>query len=169
MLADVLAEQWGLSSFGRSGSALVAEGPHLSHDVAVVKPQTYMNRSGRVLRSLAAEGVDLQHDLLIVVDDFALPLGGMRLRARGSAGGHNGLESVEEALQTDEYARLRIGIGPVPERQDPADFVLEPFKKTELAELVDLLPDLHDAVECWAEQGIEEAMNRYNRRGSQSE
>ncbi len=169
MLADVLAEQWGLSSFRRSGSALVAEGSHLRHDVAVVKPQTYMNRSGRVLRSLATEGVDLQRDLLIVVDDFALPLGRMRLRAHGSAGGHNGLESVEEALQTNEYARLRIGIGPVPERQDPADFVLESFKKTELAELVELLPELHDAVECWAEEGIEEAMNRYNRRGSQSE
>jgi len=147
----------------------VAEGPHLGHDVAVVKPQTYMNRSGRVLRSLATEGIDLQRDLLIVVDDFALPLGSMRLRARGSAGGHNGLESVEEALQTNEYARLRIGIGPVPDRQDAADFVLERFKKTELAEFVEMLPDLHDAVECWVEEGLEEAMNRYNRRGLERE
>jgi PTH1 family peptidyl-tRNA hydrolase len=168
-LADVLVEQWQLSSFERSGAALVAEGTHLGCDAAVIKPQTYMNRSGRVVAPLATEGIDLQADLLVVVDDFALPLGAMRLRARGSAGGHNGLESIEKALDTDAYARLRIGIGPVPERQDPADFVLEPFSKTELRELVDLLPDLHDAVECWLAEGIEEAMNRYNKRGPQRE
>ena len=148
---------------------MVAEGTHLDHDIAVVKPQTYMNRSGRVLRPLVSEGLDLVRDLLVVVDDFALPLGALRLRPRGSAGGHNGLESVEAALQTNEYARLRIGIGPVPEGQDPADFVLERFTKAELAELVELLPELHDAVECWVAEGIEEAMNRYNRRGQQSE
>lgn len=168
-MADVLAEQWQLSSFQRSGAALVAEGAHLGHDAAVIKPQTYMNRSGRVVAPLAAEGVDLQTDFLVLVDDFALPLGAMRLRPQGSAGGHNGLESVESALGTSEYSRLRIGIGPVPENQDPADFVLEPFSKPELKEFAELLPDFHDAVECWLVEGIEEAMNRYNRKGPQSE
>ncbi len=134
----------------------------------VVKPQTYMNRSGRALRGLVGDdAVDLQRDLLVVVDDFALPFGVFRLRARGSAGGHNGLESVEAALRSREYARLRIGVGPVPEGMDPADFVLEPFGKAELDQLVDLLPHMHDAVECWVDEGIEEAMNRYNRRGIQ--
>lgn len=145
---------------------MVAEGTHQGHDVIVVKPQTYMNKSGRVLRPLVSEGLDLVSEMLIVVDDFALPLGILRLRPRGSAGGHNGLESVEGALQTEEYARLRIGIGPVPEGQDPADFVLEPFKKAELAEFAELLPELHDAAECWMTEGIDEAMNRFNRRGT---
>jgi PTH1 family peptidyl-tRNA hydrolase len=129
-----------------------------------------MNRSGVAVRSvLAQRHVDVTRDLLVVVDDFALPLGTFRLRARGSSGGHNGLESVEAALDSREYARLRIGIGPLPEGvSDSADFVLEPFTGAERATLTDLLPTLGDAVECWITEGIEQAMNRYNRRGLES-
>jgi PTH1 family peptidyl-tRNA hydrolase len=109
----------------------------------------------------------VSRDLLVLVDDFALPLGTFRLRALGSAGGHNGLRSVEAALGTNTYARLRIGIGPVPEDvDDPADFVLAPLARHERAVLIDLLPGLADAVECWLDEGIEEAMNRFNRRGT---
>jgi PTH1 family peptidyl-tRNA hydrolase len=127
-----------------------------------------MNRSGAAVRELVASvTVDTARELLVVVDDVALPLGSFRLRARGSAGGHNGLRSIEEALGSAEYARLRIGIGPVPEGvDDQADFVLGPFEQEQLSTLADLLPDLADAAECWLVDGIEEAMNRFNRRGS---
>lgn len=132
----------------------------------LLKPQTYMNRSGVALRPLlGTPAFAPSRDLLILVDDLALPLGGFRLRARGSAGGHNGLLSVEDALASQEYARLRIGIGPCPEEEDQAEWVLQPFARRELAVLADLLPELADAVECWLDEGIETAMNRFNRRG----
>lgn len=134
----------------------------------LLKPQTYMNRSGAAVREvLASVPLDPGRDLLVLVDDVALPLGTFRLRARGSAGGHNGLRSVEAALGSGDYARLRIGIGPVPEGvDDQADFVLGQLERDELSALVDLLPDLADAVECWLVDGIDIAMNRFNQRGS---
>jgi PTH1 family peptidyl-tRNA hydrolase len=124
-----------------------------------------MNRSGVALDAVLAQpAFDPAVDLLVLVDDFALPLGSFRLRARGSAGGHGGLESVEARLGSPEYARLRIGVGPVPEDVDAADFVLAPFAKHELETLAELLPELADAVECWVAEGIEVAMNRFNRK-----
>lgn len=117
---------------------------------------------------LATSGFDPAHDLLVLVDDLALPLGSLRLRAKGSAGGHNGLESVEDALGSQEYARLRIGVGPLPEDvDDQADYVLANFEPEELTTLASLLPALVDAVECWLTEGVEAAMNRFNRRGSE--
>ncbi len=164
----MLAEQWGLPRFRRLGRALATEGEWADTPLVLLKPQTYMNRSGAAVRELVASvTVDTARELLVVVDDVALPLGSFRLRARGSAGGHNGLRSIEEALGSAEYARLRIGIGPVPEGvDDQADFVLGPFEQEQLSTLADLLPDLADAAECWLVDGIEEAMNRFNRRGS---
>jgi PTH1 family peptidyl-tRNA hydrolase len=128
-----------------------------------------MNRSGDAMRPLlATSGFDPAHDLLVLVDDLALPLGSLRLRAKGSAGGHNGLESVEDALGSQEYARLRIGVGPLPEDvDDQADYVLANFEPEELTTLASLLPALVDAVECWLTEGVEAAMNRFNRRGSE--
>ena len=167
-MADALVEQWQLPKFRRSGRSLATEGRWAGETVVILKPQTYMNRSGEVILPLCSSG-DLvpSRDLLVLVDDFALPLGTFRLRALGSAGGHNGLRSIEAALTTNEYARLRIGIGPVPpDVTDRADFVLAPFSRPELTTLVDLLPSLADAVECWLDDGIEEAMNRFNRRGT---
>jgi PTH1 family peptidyl-tRNA hydrolase len=167
-VADALADQWRLPKFRRSGRSLATEGRWAGETVVIVKPQTYMNRSGEALFPLrSSAGFDPSRDLLVLVDDLALPLGTFRLRALGSAGGHNGLRSIEAALTTNEYARLRIGIGPVPaEVDDQADFVLAPFARRELATLVDLLPTLADAVECWLDENIEEAMNRFNRRGT---
>ncbi|HLB76972.1 MAG TPA: aminoacyl-tRNA hydrolase, partial [Candidatus Dormibacteraeota bacterium] len=116
------------------------------------------------------QDVDPARDLLVLVDDFALPLGQFRLRARGSAGGHNGLESIEAALGSREYARLRIGIGPLPEEGiDAADFVLSPFEPRELDVLLNLMPTLTDAVECWVIEGIAVAMNQFNRLGRDTE
>ena len=127
-----------------------------------------MNRSGQALGPLRTlEGFDLSHDMLVVVDDYALPHGTFRMRARGSAGGHNGLRSIEESLNTQEYARLRIGVGPVPDDgTDPADYVLSVMSSEEIELMAELLPRMADAIECWLCEGIEVAMNRFNRKGS---
>jgi PTH1 family peptidyl-tRNA hydrolase len=112
-------------------------------------------------------------DLLVVTDDVALPVGRYRLRARGSAGGHNGLKSVEQAIGNQEYARLRIGVGPSEERRgiykDLADFVLAPFARDEREDILDLFPQLTDAIDVWMREGIERAMNTHNRRPKKEE
>ena len=124
-----------------------------------------MNRSGAALAPLLAlADFDPARDLLILVDDVALPLGRYRLRGAGSAGGHNGLKSVEGALRRQDYARLRIGVGPVPPAvEDLADYVLAPFPAEERRVLDDLLDPMAEAVECWVEHGIERAMATHNR------
>jgi len=138
----------------------------LRERVAIVKPTTYMNRSGNALGPLLdASDFDVAQEMLVVVDDFQLPLGSYRLRARGSAGGHNGLSSIENRLGSQEYGRLRIGVGPVTaEFPDPADFVLSPFEPEEVDTLAELLPTMAEAVECWIKDGMEVAMNRFNKR-----
>jgi peptidyl-tRNA hydrolase, PTH1 family len=133
--------------------------------VRILKPQTYMNRSGAALAPLrTTPEFDPSQHLLILVDEVALPLGRFRLRGAGSAGGHNGLRSVEAALQRQDYARLRIGVGPVPAGlEDLADFVLDAFSPQERQVLEELLEPMSQAVECWLENGIEKAMNQFNR------
>ena len=113
---------------------------------------------------LARPGFDPSRDLLVLVDDVATATGKFRLRGAGSSGGHNGLKSLEGALRRQDYARLRIGIGPVPpDTDDLADFVLDRFTADERAALAGLLDPMTDAVECWAAEGIERAMTRFNR------
>lgn len=137
----------------------------LDHEVTLLKPQTYMNRSGAALAPLRTlPGFDPARDLLILVDDFALPLGRFRLRGAGSAGGHNGLKSVEGSLRRQDYARLRIGIGPLPPGTgDTSDFVLEGFSREDRSALVELLDPMSEAVESWLAEGIELAMSRFNK------
>jgi peptidyl-tRNA hydrolase, PTH1 family len=131
-----------------------------------MEPQTYMNRSGAALATLRTQPeFDPARDLLILVDDVALPMGRFRLRGAGSSGGHNGLKSVEGALQRQDYARLRIGVGPPPlGLEDLADFVLGDFTDEERATLRGLLDPMAEAVECWLDEGIEKAMSRFNSR-----
>lgn len=164
-LADHLAARWQLGRFRRADDAWAADGTWNRHSVRVLKPRTYMNRSGAALAPLrASSGFDPAQHLLVVVDEVALPLGRFRLRGAGSAGGHNGLKSIEGALRRQDYARLRIGVGPVPpDVDDLADFVLGEFSAEEDRVLAELLDPVADAVECWVEDGIERAMNRFNR------
>lgn len=131
----------------------------------VLKPQTYMNRSGAAIASLQDQpDFDPSLHLLVLVDDVALPVGRFRLRGAGSAGGHNGLKSVEGTLQRQDYGRLRIGVGPAPpDLDDLADFVLDRFTPEEAGAIEGLLDPMSDAVECWLTYGIEKAMNQFNR------
>jgi PTH1 family peptidyl-tRNA hydrolase len=164
LLADRLAARWRLPPFRRVPAARQTSGTWDGAEVRLIKPQTYMNRSGAALASLRSlEGFDPASDLLIVVDDVALPIGRFRLRGAGSAGGHNGLRSIEGALRRQDYARLRIGVGPQETAVgDMADFVLDHFSREERETLQGLLDPLCEAVECWVQEGIEVAMNRFN-------
>ena len=164
---DHLADVWRLDGWRKDGEALTANGTVRGERVRLVKPLTYMNLSGQVLRPyLRRPFWSAKTDLLVVVDEVALPLGRYRLRARGSAGGHNGLKSVEHHLKSQEYARLRIGIRPADERRDVgnlADFVLAPFGKVEREEMLALVPTIASAVETWLTSGVEAAMNVHNK------
>lgn len=166
---DHLAGVWRFSSWKKDQNALVSDGRVGVHRVRLVKPQTYMNLSGGILRSyLRRESWSAAKDLLIIVDEVALPVGRYRVRARGSAGGHNGLKSIEGAVGNQEYARLRIGVGPPPERKregDLADYVLDKMGKSERKDVESLLPDLTALTETWISDGAEVAMNRFNRTG----
>lgn len=118
--------------------------------IRVLKPTTYMNRSGAALASLRADPTfDPTIDVLVLVDDFAIPCGTFRLRTEGSTGGHKGLRSVEGALQSEQYARLRIGIGPKPEGVDSEEFVLGAFTPEETEQIEALIPQMVDAVDQW--------------------
>ena len=163
---DHLADVWRFDGWRTDGDALTASGLVGSVKVRLVKPQTYYNRSGSVLapylrKPFWAPAVDL----LDVCDDVALPVGRYRLRPQGSAGGSNGLKSIERTLGSQNYPRLRIGTRPVDEQRDLgnlADFVLSPFDPIERQEILDLMPKLVDASDCWLREGILPAMNKHN-------
>lgn len=167
MVVDHLADVWHFDGWRRDGDALVAAGRTAGCAVRLVKPQTFMNLSGAALRPyLRRPMFDAARDLLVIVDDVALSLARLRLRADGSAGGHNGLKSIEGALSSRTYARARIGVAPADPRRrgaDLADFVLSPFGKDERAELTAQLARITSAVETWLTDGIDRAMNLYNR------
>jgi PTH1 family peptidyl-tRNA hydrolase len=164
-LADHLIARWRLGPLRRGNRARVAEGTWNGHPVRVMQPLTYMNRSGAAIAPLLdLPEFDPSRDLLIMVDEVALPLGRFRLRGAGSAGGHNGLKSVEGVLRRQDYARLRIGVGPVPEGLEGlSDYVLDTFPAEDRKILDQLLDPMADAVETWIDQGIEQAMSRHNR------
>ena len=164
-LADHLAARWSLGAFHAYGSEASAGGRAENTPVRVVKPLTYMNRSGRVLEGYSeAPGVRFGEDLLVLVDDVALPPGSFRLRARGSAGGHNGLASVESALGSREYARLRIGVGSPPRPDiDLAAWVLASPPAAEEEAVLERFDAMARATEHWIAEGIESAMNAFNK------
>lgn len=133
----------------------------------LLKPQTFVNRSGVALRGLRAAGAERDAplaDLLVLVDDVALPAGAFRLRAKGSSGGHHGLASIEETVGTRGYPRLRIGVGGPEDLETLSEFVLEPLSRAERAAVEEITPLMVEAVECWLAEGIERAMTRFNRR-----
>jgi len=150
-LADAVAAHWTLPPFRRAERARATEGVVAGVPIRVLKPTTYMNRSGAALASLRADpAFQPARDLLILVDDFQIPVGTFRLRTDGSAGGHNGLKSIEAALQSQQYARLRIGVGPLPEGiSDWADYVLAPFEPEQVEQIESLIPKMIDEVEKW--------------------
>jgi PTH1 family peptidyl-tRNA hydrolase len=166
-VVDHLAVAWQCGAWRKDGEALTASGEVAGVKVRLVKPLTFMNLSGAVLRPwLRRPFWAAANDLLVVADEVQLELGTFRFRARGSAGGHNGLKSIEQALGGQEYARLRIGVGPAdPQRRvgDLADYVLDEFGKQERETVRALLPTFEEALRLWTAEGIERVMNAFNR------
>lgn len=166
-VVDHLATAWRCDAWRKDGEAMTASGVVDGVKVRLVKPQTFMNLSGAALRPwLRRPFWAAPNDLLVVSDEVQLETGAYRFRARGSAGGHNGLKSIEQALGNQEYARLRIGVGPNdPQRSvgDLADYVLDEFGKTERETVRALLPTFEEALRLWTAEGIERVMNVFNR------
>jgi PTH1 family peptidyl-tRNA hydrolase len=158
---DYLAEN---PRVGRSQSrfhAQVAEVIEEPHKVLLVKPETFMNLSGRCVRELVDFYQLLLEDLLIVCDDINLPLGKLRARARGTHGGHNGLRDIQNHLATTEYSRLRIGVD-FPDEDDAVDHVLGRFRPSERPVIEEAIQTAARAVLVWIQQGIEVCMNQFN-------
>jgi PTH1 family peptidyl-tRNA hydrolase len=162
---DHLADAWHFDGWKKDGQALVSNGRLADLRVRLIKPQTYMNLSGNVLVQYARRPTwNPSTDLRVIVDEVALELGRLRIRASGSAGGHNGLKSIEATLGTQEYARLRIGIKPEHQIADLSNYVLGPFSKAETIVMRETVTRVQDAAEIWLRDGILPAMNKHNRR-----
>src|SRR3954463_14345581 len=163
-VVDHLADVWRFDSWKRDGDARVASGTVNGVKVRLIKPQTYMNLSGAVLRPYTRRPFwSASTDLMIAVDEVALPVGRYRFRPSGSAGGHNGLKSIEGTLSSQDYSRLRIGVGPTNQREigDLSDFVLGEFGKAEAVVIRELFPALTEALELWIRDGITPVMNTF--------
>ena len=163
---DHLADVWRLGGWRRDGDAVAVDGVVAGHKVRLLKPQTYYNLTGQVLRPFLRRPFWApQTDLLVVCDDVALPVGTFRIRPQGSAGGSNGLRSIERTLGHQNYPRLRVGTKPADERREIgnlADFVLSPLDAVERGEVVELFPRVVDACEVWLGEGVIAAMNKHN-------
>lgn len=164
LVLDELAGRLNLS-FRRSWRvpAQTAKGEIGRLPVRLVKPQTFMNRSGRAVSPALRQAGGRTDDLLVVFDDVALGWGQLRVRAQGSAGGHNGVQSIMDALGGGAFGRIRIGIGPKPDSVSLSDYVLGPFSDTERQNLKDVVRRAADAVEMVCTAGIEQTMNCFNR------
>jgi len=164
-VVDHLADVWRFDGWKKDGNARVASGTVRGARVRLVKPETFMNLSGEALRQYPRRPFfAIPTDLLVVVDEVAFPVGRYRFREKGSAGGHNGLKSVEQHLGTREYGRLRIGVGPPEDRErgvNLSDYVLSAMGRGETAGVRDLLPELTQAIETWITLGMKETMNRF--------
>jgi PTH1 family peptidyl-tRNA hydrolase len=160
----LLARRHGLALRRKKARARVAVGAIGGRSVVLARPYTYMNRSGGAVAGLRRWLGLPPERVLVLYDDLDLPLGAVRLRGRGGTAGHKGMRSIAQALGTEEFPRLRLGIGrPADASVDPIDYVLEDFSRAEEAVLAPALEHAADAVECLLEEGLEAAMNRYNR------
>jgi PTH1 family peptidyl-tRNA hydrolase len=162
MLIDKLGKAAGVGKFRRECQALAARVEMGSKSVLLVKPQTYMNLSGEAVSCLFKKYEATAADLIVVSDDLALPFGKIRIRARGTSGGHNGLKSIIAAAGTDEFTRLRIGIQPEHPLADSKKFVLDSFPMTARTTVEETLEKSAEAVRTIIEDGVLKAMTEYN-------
>lgn len=169
LAVDRIADQNRVAVANRRCRALTAKIQIAGREVILAKPETFMNLSGLSVAALAAEfEIDTARDLLVLYDELDLPLGVVRVRERGSAAGHNGARSISGALRSDEWTRIRIGVGSNGEPEEAfrrgKDYLLTPLRKKDLATLDEVLDRVTQAVEAVAAKGITAAMNEFNRR-----
>ena len=162
---DTLAERYNISVDTRKSRALIGKGMIEGHKVILVKPQTYMYLSGESIRSLVDYyKVDEESELIVIYDDVSLGVGQLRIRKKGSAGGHNGIKSILSELGTDVFLRIKVGVGEKPRKYDLADYVLGHFSKEEKEQMKEGYQKAADAVSMLLNGETEAAMNQYNRK-----
>ena len=170
LAADRLAEQCGVMIENRHCKALTARSRIGNEEILLAKPETFMNLSGMsVLELVRKYEVEPEKDLIVIYDELDLPLGMIRVRARGSSAGHNGMQSIINALQTEEIARIRIGVAPDDPRKGGARYILAPFRKSQLVAVDEALDVTAQAVNVIISEGIATAMNRFNRKNKPEE
>jgi len=160
MLIDKLASEARVEVRRRECSGLIARTAIESNDVLLVKPQTYMNLSGQTVSCLLAKHAS--EKLIVISDDLALPIGSIRIRERGSAGGHNGLKSIIASVGTDEFVRLRIGIQPEHPVNDAKKFVLDSFARSERELVKEVIDKSATAIRTILKDGVLKAMSEFN-------
>jgi peptidyl-tRNA hydrolase, PTH1 family len=168
LVVDRLAERHAIRVSRPDSKALTGLGAIAGRQVMLAKPQTYVNLSGASVAPLIEKHQIRPADLIVIYDELDLPWMGMRIRPRGSAGGHHGMESLIRELRTDDFVRVRLGIHPEHPVRDGAEFVLSPIRKPQLKELDELLERAAEAVESIIAEGVEKAMTRFNRRAQGS-
>jgi peptidyl-tRNA hydrolase, PTH1 family len=161
---DCLANDVGAEVRNRNCRALTARAVIEEQQVLLAKPETYMNLSGMAVRELVGKyEVDPAKDLIVIYDELDLPLGRIRIRQRGSSAGHNGMESIIGALGTQEFLRVRLGVGPDKKVSDGAKYLLSPFRKAQLKVVDEIIDTASEAVRVILKESPGAAMNRFNR------
>ena len=172
LAVDRLAEVCGATLANRRGRALTARTTLAGQDVLLAKPETFMNLSGLSVAAMVTE-LELEQpaeDLIVIYDELAIPLGQLRIRERGSAGGHNGIKSILASLGTEDWIRVRIGVGKPPTqtgrelKAGGTEYLLSPMRRMQLQELDEVLDQVVRAVEMILKDGVKKAMNEFNRK-----
>ena len=162
---DTLADKYNISVDARKSRAFIGKGMIEGQKVILVKPQTYMNLSGESIRGLVDYyKIDVEHELLVIYDDISLDVGQLRIRKKGSAGGHNGIKNIIANLGTQNFPRIKVGVGEKPKKYDLADYVLSHFSKAERELMEEGYQKAVKAVEILLDGEMEAAMNEYNRK-----
>ena len=170
LAVDRIAEQCGVTVDNRHAKALTARARIGKEEILLAKPETFMNLSGMSVRELVEKhDVDPEKDLIVMYDELDLPLGMIRIRERGSSAGHNGMQSIIDALQSQEIARIRLGIAPDDPRKGGAGYILSPFRKSQLVAVDEMLDLAAKAVNVALSEGVKTAMNRFNRKNKPDE
>lgn len=167
MALDALADQLGVSVEERKYKALCGRGMIGGEKVLLVKPQTFMNLSGESIRAAADFYKVAPEHIMVIYDDISLNPGQLRIRKKGSAGGHNGIKSIIACLGTQEFPRIKVGVGAKPDRMDLADYVLGHFSQIEERIMEDAAKEAGQAAQAVILDGMEAAMNRYNAKKAQ--
>ena len=161
-MVTYLSDKYGIALRSKEGKAIVGKGVIEGQKVMLVQPQTYMNLSGESVRALMDYYKLTTDEIVIIYDDISMPVGQVRIRPKGSAGGHNGIKSIIAHLGTQEFPRVRIGVGEKPARMDLADYVLGHFPKEEAETMTTAFKDGAAAVVDMMTEGVEAAMNHFN-------
>lgn len=162
---DAIAEKYSIAVRERGFRALFGKGAVEGQRVILLKPQTYMNLSGESVREITDYfKIDPEEELIVISDDVSLEVGGIRIRKKGSAGGHNGLKNIIEHLGTEKFQRIRMGVGEKPKEWDLADYVLGRFSREDREKIDESIAEAVKALETMLTEGPDAAMNKYNRK-----